>query len=403
MFCPAFLRLNAKRTGLLLLLSLGGSPAFAGSTLQSALDAYWQRHPQAQALIARESAARAGQARADGWLADAPSIALSRLDERDGAGRETELEIALPLARQRGERQQQANAQAEVIAAEARWLRLTLAAELLTVDSERRYRDEALQLSQQRLSVAQALARNVDAKVDAGELARTDALLASSEALAANAALLSAEQLADEARDAWQLRVGNLPGFDETLESALAPLPGDPQQHPQLQQALARAQAAAAEARFERRYSGDAELSLLMKREEDPLLDERVDSAGIRLSVPLFAGSQREQAAASADAARLSAEAEAQQLQRQLAQAQQQARRHYERSTQQRALAEQQLQLNQQSWQHAQAAFAAGELPLAELLRQQQRLFDSHESLSQAKQQLRSALARLLLAEGVLP
>lgn len=322
MFCPDFLRLNAKRTSALLLLALGSSPAFAGSTLQAALDAYWQRHPEAQALSAREGAARAGRARADGWLADAPSVALSRLDERDGAGRETELEIALPLARQRGERQQQANAQAAAIAAEARWLRLTLAAELLTVDSERRYRDEALQLSQQRLTVAQALARNVDAKVDAGELARTDALLASSEALAANAALLSAEQLADEARDAWQLRVGNLPGFDETLESALSPLPGDPQQHPQLQQALARAQAAAAEARFERRYSGDAELSLLMKREDDPLMDERVDSAGIRLSVPLFAGSQREQAAASADAARLSAEAEAQQLQRQLAQAQ---------------------------------------------------------------------------------
>lgn len=402
MVLPVLSRASVGRTFAALLCALL-TPAAAGNALQTALDAYWQRHPQAQALAANADAARAGQARADGWLADAPTLAISRLDERDGAARETELELALPLARQRAERQQQADASAQAVNAQARWLRLTLAAELLNVDSERRYRDDALQLSQQRLNVAQALERDVRAKVDAGELARTDALLAGSETLAANAALLDAEQRAEEARNAWQLRVGDRPGFPEQLEADVVPVSGAIDLHPQLQQALATAHAAAAQARLDRRYSGDAELSLLMKREDDPLLDEQIDSAGIRLSVPLFAGSQREQAAARADAERLSAEAEAQQLRQRLQQEQAQARRHYQRSHQQRELAEQQQQLNEQSWQHAQAAFAAGELPLAELLRQQQRLFDSHESLSLAKQQQRDALARLLLAEGVLP
>lgn len=403
MHLPAFIHASVWRNTAALLLVLFTSHAHGANALQTALDAYWQRHPEAQALQARADAARAGQARADGWLADAPTLALSRLDERGGAGRETELELALPLARQRGERQAQADAAWQAVEAQARWLRLTLAAELLNVDSERRYRDDALLLSQQRLAVVQTLERNVRAKVDAGELARTDALLASSETLAANAALLAAEQHAEEARNAWQLRVGDRPGFPEQLETSVVPLTGELALHPQLQRALAMAHAAAAEARFERRYSGDAELSLLMKREDDPLLDERIDSAGIRLSVPLFAGSQRQQAAARADAERLSAEAEAQQLQQRLLQEQMQARRHYQRSQQQRQLAEQQQQLNEQSWQHAQAAFAAGEWPLAELLRQQQRLFDSNESLSLAKQQQRDALARLILAEGVLP
>ena len=387
----------------LLLLTLLTRPAAADQMLEQALDAYWQRHPAAQALQARADAAEASQDQAYGFLAGAPTVALSRLDERDGAGRETEFELSLPFATNRSDRQQQADAARHALTAEAQWLRLSLAAELLRIDSERRYREDALTLSRQRLQVAQALAENVGQKVRAGELARADQLLADSETLSADATVLSAEQAAEEARLAWQLRVGNVPAFTDLIEAALLLAAAPAEQHPQLQQALAKAQAAAARAQLERRHTGDAEVSLLMKREEDPLLDERVDSAGIRLSVPLFSGSSRNQAAATAEAERLSAEAEAQQLRQQLLQEQQQARRHYARARQQRELAAQQLQLTEQSWQFAQAAFAAGELALSELLRQQQRLFDSHENLSQQQQEQRDALARLILAEGVLP
>lgn len=380
------------------------------SSLKAALDAYWLRHPQAQALSARANAADAAQAQADGFLAGAPTMALSRLDARDGGARETEFEFSLPLAGNRDARQQQASAGRAAVAAEARWLRLTLAAELLRIDSARRYRDAALTLSQERLALVQKLEQDVGQKVDAGELARTDRLLASAETLAAQAALLDAEQAADEARSAWLLRVGTLPALPalatadtDTDQNADKPLSGDRDQHPQLLQLLAQAQAAGARARFEQRRSGDAEISLLMKREEDPLLDEQIDSAGIRFSVPLFAGASRDQNVASADAERLSAEADAQQLRQALAQEHVQARQHWQRTRQQCRLAEQQRQLTEQSWQFAQSAFAAGELSVSELLRQQQRLFDSREWQSQLQQQQADALARLILAEGVLP
>ncbi len=402
-FPVLFSILRHRRAGLALSLLLATTAVCADAALQTALDAYWLRHPQAQALNARLDAADAAQSQANGFLAGAPTVALSRLDERDGAGRETEFELALPLARHRDARQRSAGAERQAIAAEAHWLRLSLAAELLRVDSERQQRDEALKLSKQRLQLAQALEQNVQQKVAAGELARADALLAQSETLAADAALLQAEQAADEARSAWQLRAGKAAGLPAAPDTTLIPVEGLIEQHPQLLQALAKAQAATARVQFQHEHAGNTELSLLMRREEDPLLDQRIDSAGLRFSMPISFGSNRRINTATAEAERFAAEAEAHQLREYLLQEQQQARRHYQRAGQQQTLAAQQLQLTEQSWQFAQAAFSAGELALSELLRQQQRLFDSHENLSQQQQQQRDALARLILAEGVLP
>lgn len=379
---------------------LAHTNAAQADALREALDTYWLRHPTAQALTARTDAAEAGHAAAHGLLAGAPTLALSRLDERAGAGSETELEIALPLAGNRAERQQQAAAVRSAVQAEIASLRLQLAAELLRLNSERLLRDEQLQLSQQRLQLAQALERDVEQKITAGELAHADRLLAKTETLAADAARLAAEQAAEDALAQWQLRVGNQPALPESL---VAPAAAALDTHPQWLHAQALAQAAAARARFERRRSGDAELSLLLKREDDPDFATPIDSAGLRFSLPLFAGAQRSQGVAEAEAERLEVEAESQQLRLSLAREQHQARSHWQRISQQVTLAAEQRHLSEQSLQLAHAAFNAGETALAELLRVRQRLFDSNEQLSQLKQQQRDALARLIEAEGVLP
>ncbi len=372
----------------------------ASDDLQAALAAYWLRHPEAQALDARLQAADAGVVEAHALFAGAPTLSLSRLDEQHDGGSETELEIALPLASGREQRQQQAGAEQQALHAEMAALRLQLGAELLRLDGERQFRLEQLALNRQRLQLSQTLTANVSNRVQAGELANTDLLLATTETLAAESALLSAEQAAEEATGAWQLRVGQRPAIAIADQ---APAFTELTQHPQLQLALAQAQAATARSRYAQRRSNDAELSLLLKREDDPQFDQPVDSAGLKLSVPLFAGSRRDADVARAEADRSRADADALRLQQQLAQEQQQARGHWQRVHQQQALMQQQLQLTEQSWRFAEAAFVAGELSLSDLLRQQQRLFDSREQVAEQQLQQRHALARLILAEGQLP
>ncbi len=393
-------RLTALCLLALLSLSTVSTRAFAEQDLQAAIAAYWLRHPDAQALAARTQAADAGLVEARSWFAGAPTVSLSRLDEQHDGGSETELEIALPLAGSRAPRQQQANAEQLALQAEIRALRLSLGAELLQLDGNRRLRDAQLSLSRERLQLSQALTANVASRVRAGELANTDLLLATSETLAAETALLSAEQAAAEAGSAWQLRVGQLPAL---ISADRAPATGEISDHPELQLALARAQAAAARMRYTERRSNDVELSLLLKREDDPEFAQPVDSAGVKFSVPLFAGSRRDAEYTRAQAERSQADADAQRLQQQLTVEQQQARTLWQRVQQQQLLIAQQLQLTEQGWRFAEAAFAAGELPLADLLRQQQRLFDTRERVAEQQQQQREALARLILAEGQLP
>ncbi|NQD36965.1 TolC family protein [Permianibacter sp. IMCC34836] len=375
-------------------------PQVAADTLQQALDAYWLRQPQAQAMSARLDSAAAGKSQADGVLAGAPTLALSRRDQRDGASRETELEMAWPLSGNRDDRQRQAAATVVATEADASLLRVQLAAELIRIDSERKFRSEQLALATARLQLTEALQRDVSQKVAAGELARADLLTAQTETLAATTVRLGAEQAAEEALSQWQWRTGN---SNELIDPVDVPVSTDVDNNPQWQRAKALAQAAAARSHFEQRRSGDIELSLLLRREEDPVLDEQIDSAGLRISVPLFAGAGRSQAVADAEAERLQADAEAKRVLLTLAQEQQQARRYWQRSAEQVALMQQQQQLAEQSLQLAQAAFAAGETTLAERLRVQQRLFDSREALSLQRKQQRDALARLIEAEGVLP
>lgn len=395
---PTFFSATARLGGALL--SVWYMPLAAADTLQQALDAYWLRHPQAQAMAARLDSAEAATSQAAGLLAGAPTLALSRRDQRDGAARETELEVALPLSSNRNDRQQQAEANGQATRADAALLRLQLAAELVRVNSERRFRAEQLELATDRLQLTEALQHDVSQKVNAGELARADLLIAQTETLAARTAKLVAEQAAEEALSQWQLRTGNI---SELIEPIEAPVATDIGSNPQWQRVQALAQAAAARSHFEQRRSGDIELSVLLRREEDPLLDEQIDSAGLRLSVPLFAGAGRSQAIADAQADRLRADAEANRLLLTLKDEQLQARRQWQRSAEQVLLMQQQRQLAEQSLQLAQAAFAAGETTLAERLRIQQRLFDSRDALSQQRKQQRDTLARLIEAEGVLP
>ncbi|MFZ2987272.1 TolC family protein, partial [Ideonella sp.] len=182
-------------------------------TLSAALDAAWQR-----ALLARESEAQrrrtdADRAVADSLWAGSPALSLNHRDDRlqgHAGRRETELAVAVPLWMP-GQRAAQAD-HAEAAAAQAeaaeQVARLRLASEV---------RESAWQLASLQTEATQAaaqavvltqVAEDVGRRVQAGELARADALAAQAEQLAALAGQTDVQQRLQAARAHWTLLTG---------------------------------------------------------------------------------------------------------------------------------------------------------------------------------------------------
>jgi len=232
--------------------SLAGAPVWAQhvtaaagrqaavATLGAALDAAWQRAVAARESEGQRRRAEADRAVAGGLWAAPPSLQLSHRDDRlqhSAGSRETEIGVAVPLWLP-GQRAARSGA-AEVLAAQAaaaeQVARLHLAGELREAAwLVAALRAEAVGADGQ-VQALQQLADDVDRRVQAGDLARADALAARAEQLAAVAQQADVRQRLMAARSHWAL----LTGMAEVPElSALAvgeEPPGDVARHPELQ------------------------------------------------------------------------------------------------------------------------------------------------------------------------
>ena len=182
-------------------------------TLRAALDAAWHR-----AVVARETDGQRRRADADRAVASSlwaapPSLTLSHRDDRlqSNAGRrETEIGVAVPLwlPGQRSARAGAAEAATAQANAAAPVARLRLAGEL----REAAWLLAALQVElEQADTQAQSLkqlADDVERRVRAGDLARSDALAAQAELLAAAAQQADVQQRLQAARSRWALLTG---------------------------------------------------------------------------------------------------------------------------------------------------------------------------------------------------
>lgn len=172
--------------------------------LKAALEAAWQRSPQAKTLEARRDEAAAGKEAAQSWIAGSPAVGLSqrtdRWTNREGA-RETEVSLSTPiwLPSQKSARQAQAQLSAEDLEAQIANARLALAGEvrerLWAVAAAKETLDEA-KIHYKHL---EAMADEVMLRVNAGDLARTDGMLAQQEALAGKSAVVEAQVKLQEA------------------------------------------------------------------------------------------------------------------------------------------------------------------------------------------------------------
>lgn len=374
------------------------------------LDAAWQRSAEAQSLAAREPVLQARRADAQRWLPTTPELSVSHRSDQwhaDEGAREWEVELEAPLWRQ-GQRKAQAQsvgAEAGLLERQVRLLQWNLAGELREQVWQLVEREAQLKTAQARVSTAEALQRDVERRVAAGDLAQADALLAQSETFAAGNELDDASLQVREAQQKLLLLSGQqqLPSPLQESPQSVTDLERVLQTHPRFQFVQQTRAAAIAEVSVARQSQAPLSAGLLWAQNREALDDADRQSVGVKVTLPLGAGARQRSTIAAAQAERVNAEAQAEQARREIEQGIELAKWAMQNSQRQREQAERQYAAAQQSLALSRRAFDAGELDLSSLLRLQQNTLEALEQRELKRIASERAVARFNQALGALP
>lgn len=397
------------RSIVLITLMLAAPIAYAElgtSDLGAAVNAAWQRSPQARTLEARRDEVMAGRDAAQAWTADAPAIGLAqrsdRWNDRNGR-RETEVSLSAPiwLPGQRSARQTLAQAGADDLEAQIASARLALASEvrehLWAVAAAR----EGLSEAQDHLGHLEALADEVMRRVKAGDLARTDGMLAQQEVLAARAAVGAARARVNETLSRYRTLTGQ-PDIPPTAIEPINSTPTDP--HPRLmaaRTALQRAQASLNLVNASR--SDPPTVGVSMRHEQGSSAASINRSIGLSIQIPIGTSARNRPLETAAQTQIETASAEAAQAETALRADMDLARQQLAQAQEALALASSRTALTRDHAQLIEKAFRLGERGLADVLRAQTLVHEANAAERQQRVAVGLAHARLNQALGVLP
>ncbi len=376
------------------------------SPLRAAIDAAWLRSPQARALEQRRDETLAGREAAQSWIAGSPAIGLSqradRWTDQDGA-RETEVSVSAPiwLPGHKTARQSLAQSNADDLEAQIAKARLGIAGEvrerLWAVAAAR----EALAEAQDHQQHLEGIATEVGRRVQAGDLARTDGMLAQQEVLAAQGAIASAQLKVSEAVARYRL----LTGHPDIPPVAPEPLPSSTREpHPRLlaaTAALQRSQAAVNAANSVR--SDPPTIALSMRREQGRGSVGASQSVGVAVQIPIGTNARNRPLETAAQSNLALTRAEAAQVDLALGVEIDQARQQLQTSQEALIAATARAALTREHADLIGKAFRLGERGLAELLRAEALSHEAEVAQRQRRVALGLAHARMNQASGILP
>lgn len=391
-------------------MALAAGPAFAQAGAAAppvnwtqALDAAWQR-AQARAENERNLLeAQAQQAAAQSPWAAAPAVQLQHRSGRSpgeaGSVRESEAALSWPiwLPGQRQSRLDAADAEIRAARAAVDAARLRLAGELRDSGGAVLAQEAELRQAELEVRLLQSLAEDVERRVHAGDLARSDAMGARAELLQAQVNQQSAAQRLQLARDRWQLLTG----------LAAVPPPGSPGsagagEHPEIVAAAARVERARRRLEaVEKTRREPPEVGVSVRRETDNT--GSASSLGVSLRVPF--GGERLNAPALAQA-RGDLDVALQDEQRtreRLALETSSARLQVQGATQQLASERSRAGLLRERAGLIERSFRAGESALPELLRALAAAAQADAAVVRQQAALAQAQARLSQSLGLLP
>lgn len=376
-------------------------------SLKAAIESAWQRSVQAREAAARQRQAGADRSAADSLWARSPALEIGH--RADGpreprGGRESELGLSWPLwlPGQQTARQALAQVQEQLAQDSASVLKLRLAGEVREQAWGLHLLQAELQQAEAQVGTLRQLVADVERRVQAGDLARADAMAARAESLAATALHSEAGQRLAEARARWQLLTGQMLAPELGVPTAPGQASLD-ESHPELVQARRQLEWRRSQLELLRHSRREAPELALSYRQEQGAAGSIQDSVGVKLRLPLSTQDRNLPLEAAALGELEVAETNAQRLHEQLAGAL--VTTHLAlRNAQERLAAERErAHLLQERAQLLHKAFQAGELPLPELLRALSAA--SQAQAAQARQQaaLGLAQARYQQALGWLP
>ncbi len=374
--------------------------------LKAAVDAAWQRSPQARTLQAKRDEIVAAQEAARSWVAGSPSVGLSERSDRwtERAGtREREVSLSAPvwLPGQVSARRTQADASADDLEAQIANLRLSLAGEvrerLWAVAAAKENLAEAL--NHQRF--LGATAEDVLRRVNAGDLARTDGMLARQEALAAKAAVVDAQLKVREALVQFSTLTG-LPDVPAPTPEPVAAVPKEP--HPRLLASKTAIQNAQASLNVvNKTRSEPPTVGVAFRRERDGYAADSASSVTVAVQIPIGTAARNRPLEAAARTELEKASAEATMTEASLKAEIELARERVAASEEAFNAASSQATLARQHAQLIEKAFRLGERGLAEMLRAQSLLHEAEVAERLQRVAVGLARARLNQALGVTP
>lgn len=376
-------------------------------TLAEAVQAAIDRAPEAAPILADRATQHARRDAAARLFPGAPYLqadaATDSMTSRRGFNSfaaELGTPLWLPGAGSAAGRQ----AGAGIIEAEARLAELRLAAAGLVRDAVSALDDAALALppQQRRSAAARQLAGLTELRAARGESPESDALLARSEALLAEAALL--EQQSQRAQA--MARYSGITGLATapSLAGERTPPPAPVPDHPSLLSARRGVEAARANLDFTRASLRDSPVLALQGRQEQSLAREGYDSRlGLIFRLPLATESRNAPRIAAAQAELSRAEARLSLLARELDIEARQARLALDAALTQRRAGDAAFRVLDRRRAQIERAYNAGEIPLAELVRARVSAFDADLFRARALAAQYRAAARLNQALGAMP
>jgi len=405
--------------------TLTTTPVASTPSWAQALDAAWARSSESAAAAAAAQSAGAEQAAARAWLPGAPVLEVGwRTDQlkRNAGARESEIGVALPLwlPGQRLASAQQAEAAAAVAQASASAQRLQLAQALLDAASAVQQQQVVLAQRAAEVEALRLLAADMQRLLAAGERARTDSLAAQAELLQAQALQQQARSALRSAELRWQgltglsavpaleaLQAQTAAGADQAAAAAREAEPSAAAalaQHPLLIESAARSLWAQRQlALIERSRRAAPELQTRWVQQVEARGASATQSLGLTLRLPLHSPAQHAPQLLAAQGAYAQAQARQQELERQL-QAQW--------AQQQATLAGLRPQIAHQAQRAGQLreraaliekSFRSGETALADWLRTRAAAAEAEAALQALQLEQQIAQARLQLSLGILP
>ena len=381
-------------------------PLSVGTILQQAVDSAWRRAPVARTLEARQDEAAAARGLAGSWLAANPILGLSQRNDTGASGRdqrESDLSVSTSiwLPHQKRARETLAERSAEEIAAHLGATRLEIAGLVRSRLWEAAAARVMLDEREGHVQHLEQLAEEVQRRVKAGDLARSDGLLAEQEVLAARVQVLHARTAAADALARYRVLTGlpELPALEpEPLHDTDAPA------NPRLQAAQASEQRARASLRLaEASRAAPPTVALSVRREDERALREPARSIGIALQIPLGSAGRNRSIEAQASTVIATAAAEAAQVHASAAADVEVARERLANARLALATADARAVALHEHTALFAKAFQHGERGLAELLRSHALTHEADVAVAQQRVALGLAHASLNQALGILP